>query len=259
MVLRLNKLVCYPLLKLRIVRSISKPVGARNELHHNKYLSEAMESFSPYYPEQIIDSLMEVQNLASVSDLGLAFDWMQHIEASIWDKEEGYRVSYAQYGFIEIYDLGQSDKCWVYGNQQGEYEFMNNLEYSHYDGSFNLYPNSYYRNYLDYLQLLLAKICLDKEYKNQVFDYASDEELVSYVTNHRMNRVLDEQTESALTNIREFNIAHDCEIGHNRTQRRRYTESHYLVADEMFYQIRDVRRRLGDYSGNIFIYYGYKI
>jgi hypothetical protein len=209
------------------------------------------EPFKPFDAEEIISSLMDVENLVSIYDLGIVFDWLRDLENTVylWNKITEYKFSYADYGFLELYDLLASDKCWVYVNQQAEYEDFYNVNYRTRDGCFSLYPNNYYRNYLDYLQSLLAKICLDKEYKNHR-DHSSNEELVSYLNTHQTDRLLDGQTESALVNIRKENQTYDIDSNYEFGRSRGY--SHYIVAEEMFYQIRDVKKALGDYTGKIF-------
>lgn len=212
------------------------------------------EPFKPFDAEEIISSLIDVESLVSVYDLGIVFDWLRDLNnnSPLWNTVKGKTFSYADYGFIELYDLGASDKCWVYQNQLAEYRDLYDVNYNTSDGCFGLYPIHYYRNYLDYLQLLLAKICLDKEYGNHVWDHSSNEELVLYLNSHKTNKALDTQTESALMNVRAVNQAYDIdrnyEFGHGRER----CYSHYIVAEQMFYQIRDVKKALGDYTGKIF-------
>jgi len=205
---------------------------------------------------EIISTLKKEPAKANALCLGLAMNWLWELEQISYKYTEDLVSIFARYGFEQIYELGQKDKCWVYLNQLSAYEDMNDVKEDTYDGQYYLWENDAYKDGLDYLLVLLSKVCLDKDYKIHLGYYRSEEyskDELNFLTDYKKDERLIEQAESELIEIRTENEEEDLKEDADPNYRRPVTASHYLVASEMFSQIKEVQERIKDYTGKIFI------
>ncbi|MFC0512554.1 hypothetical protein ACFFGT_00015 [Mucilaginibacter angelicae] len=203
---------------------------------------------------EIITTFRSDPAKANVLYLGVAMDWLWESDMIEYSSIDRFNSSFAKYGFEQIYELGQKDKCWVYLNQLYTYTDMNDLEnkIDTYDGHYYLWENDVYKDGLDYLLVLLNKVCLDKDYKFSDGNYYTEKTL-NFLNDYKKDRRLIEQAELALIDIRAENEEADLKEEANPNYRRSYTNNHYGVAETMFSQIKEVQKSIKEYSGKIFI------
>jgi len=206
-----------------------------------------LKSFStPIEPLKIIEALQNSHTDFSVTAWRSALDW-------IFDNyclEDEFDSSLDHLGFELSYELCTKDKCWVYVSQMAEFRDMNGFDYV-YDGTYFLYPNDFFKRYLNYLLILLKKISLDAQYTGFRVLYSENEFCLN---DNDIDDILDEQTNRALSWIRQENEREDMIAGKESNYGRSRDRMHYYVAPEMFFQIKELQETLRHYDGNIFIY-----
>ncbi|WP_207536548.1 hypothetical protein [Desertivirga arenae] len=221
-------------------------MGQEKGISFSKYISGKIERHADGLNQDIlIQNLEAAEKEVNVELISLVFKWLLEMNS----QEEDFEFL-KKYGFDLVSEIDEKDQGYIYISEMYDYVEMNGLKevVQNYD-SFKLYPSETFCNYLDYLILLLSKICLDKEYKNNM-DYDQEEEL--FFKNCQSNEVLDAQTELALKVIRLENQAVDEEDPDNLYWRSEST-SHYVVSQWLFYRMKKLRQLLHDYNGLIFI------
>jgi hypothetical protein len=231
--------------------SFSEYLNAQKEemgrsIYKNNQVIESLEL------SKILFALEDLENYATATYLGIILDWLSNLDEMGYFKKDEADDIYSFYGFEEIFDARGRSMCWVYGNQIYSFVYHNNLKNpENYDGRYTLLSNTVYKCYLTYLLTVLKAICLDKEYPDNPFNRYRD----SVVTDFELPNDYQEQATLELVDIREENLREDSEEKTDSNYRRSSSACHYRVADQLFYDIVELRKRLEGYQGKILDYY----
>ena len=168
-------------------------------------------------------------------------------EKSYSEREIDFYNMLKTLGIELVCELDQKDKCWVFMYQLGEYEAQNKLGLYSDDDNWKDYEisNEQFKEYLNYLLLLLCKIEIEQDPQNIEVQNLLDE----FKTNDKLHKLAD----YSLIEIREENEAENILESENPDHRRSYQRTYYGVAEMMIYFVKEVQGKIKDYNGKILI------
>jgi len=168
-------------------------------------------------------------------------------ENNYYEREIDFYNMLKELGIELVCELDQKDKCWVFMYQLGEYEALNKLGLYSDDDNWKDYEmnNEQFKEYLDYLLLLLCKIEIEQDPENR--------EVQNLLNEFKANDKLHKMADYSLIEVREENEAENILESENPDHRRSYQRTYYEVAEMMIYFAKELQGKIKDYNGKILI------
>ncbi|MEN2413188.1 hypothetical protein [Flavobacterium mesophilum] len=209
--------------------------------------------------EKIIKKISTDFNEITTKELAEIFFWLLNLEIKVnhserkmfYDNEYDFYNNLKELGIELVYEMAQKDRCWVFMYQLGQYESLNKLGLYSDDDDWQDYEisNLQFKEYLDYLLLLLSKIEIENQ--NPITEVSAV--LNTFSNNEKLNKHVD----YSLEEIRNENKVEDekkREIeSQNLIYRGSYQCSYYYLAETMFEQISELKEKLKNYNGKILV------
>jgi|GEM_PF-6122477 len=203
--------------------------------------------------DYIIKCFQDVESLPSVEHLAIAFDWIWEVNClSDTGLEEEV---YGKYGFEQIYEVGAKDRCWVYLNQMSEFSYHADMEdeVASYEGHY-LHTNKVYKYSISYLITLLSLLCLEKSEDANYYGIHNIEEFKKNTLIPFHMAIAEKELVYIRENNEEAKKKEEEAKKKEEYYRRTPDESHHIVAEQLLYEMLDIRKQIMDYDGWIFIY-----
>lgn len=218
---------------------------AKVESELDDYHREMYNRNQPLTADEIIRVLRTEPEGADVLQLNAPFDWLRDFYEI--GTNGGHEQIWFDYGFEMVYEVDNKYECWVYMNQLSNFESYNGLEddfekhsfYSSDDtGNFHIYENSTYKDAIRYMLIILRKLWQDGPNSEYMSRYTPQE--LALATDIVKDDRLEKQADDELQDQRDRCAKKD--------------SREYIVAADLFFEIKKLQQRVQDYDGKIFIW-----